>query len=433
MKSELNAIKTLLLAGHGGDQASSSVLKSKLLDIEEKLGEVDGEIKRENRDEVEDSANPLDNLIKAASMVNTEPATEDKEQTDLAENAQTKEEEEVDYEEISQNKMQASRTALAEMVSACPKDKLRAAVNLLLMYLRNLVKEPDVPRYGRIARTNQSYVKSLSTIEHHMDLLKSNGFEERQSGSASRSPTLEWSDEWRENKDNWALGVLQDTITNLESVAKSTMTCVESAAPRTESPVPQTTPQKEKFVAKPFSVPTQPVEPAPMQPVEPVPTQPVVPVPSQPVGPVPMQPVEPVPTQPVAPVPMQVPEPQSTARSGETSEGDRAPLSYGEVISYLQAGKEPPGIKKIPNELSVDAQNPTEPSMAPLPKPWEKHIETHNDSPLASRAVESFADILKGTQAAIPMTACDVSEAASAYNIAASSSTSGVSIEEIVE
>eukprot|EP01032_Pedospumella_encystans_P015156 gene15156-17359_t len=56
------------------------------------------------------------------------------------------------------------------------KTDFAAASDLLLMYINNIVKNPTVPRYRRLATTNNSYLKSLSAVQGHVTVLASVGF-----------------------------------------------------------------------------------------------------------------------------------------------------------------------------------------------------------------------------------------------------------------
>jgi len=51
-----------------------------------------------------------------------------------------------------------------------------AVCDLLLMYINNILKNPTVPRYRRLATTNNSYLKSLSAVPGHDTVLASVGF-----------------------------------------------------------------------------------------------------------------------------------------------------------------------------------------------------------------------------------------------------------------
>ena len=56
------------------------------------------------------------------------------------------------------------------------KTDFTAACDLLLMYINNIEKNPTVPRYRRLATTNNSYLKSLSAVQGHDTVLASVGF-----------------------------------------------------------------------------------------------------------------------------------------------------------------------------------------------------------------------------------------------------------------
>jgi hypothetical protein len=47
------------------------------------------------------------------------------------------------------------------------------------MYFNNLLKNPTVPRYRRMSTINGSYVKSLSTVQHHTAVLTAVGFQQK--------------------------------------------------------------------------------------------------------------------------------------------------------------------------------------------------------------------------------------------------------------
>lgn len=72
----------------------------------------------------------------------------------------------------------ATVTAVAAAeVGAGSNTDLSPACELLVMYLTNILKNPSVPRYRRIATTNSSYMKSLLPVElHAAQLLAAVGF-----------------------------------------------------------------------------------------------------------------------------------------------------------------------------------------------------------------------------------------------------------------
>lgn len=50
-----------------------------------------------------------------------------------------------------------------------------------------------------------------------------------------------------------------------------------------------------------------------------------------------------------------------------------------EVMKMVKEGKEVPGIKQIPNQLSVDARRPSASKLTPPVKPWEKLIDNFEE------------------------------------------------------
>mmetsp|Transcript_5049 Transcript_5049/g.8312 ORF Transcript_5049/g.8312 Transcript_5049/m.8312 type:complete len:814 (+) Transcript_5049:107-2548(+) len=376
LKAEMNTLKMLILSGKLGGSNGGTPNED---EIRKLLGPIDEKLAQQQQ-----NRNQLDQLIKATSGATSEetaPTAAEEEQPQADPEPETDE-------KIAQEKIHASRTALAEMVKACPADKLRPAVNILLLYLRNLAKDPEVPRYGRIARTNQSYINNLGEVEHHLELLKANGFEERNPGGFVRAPTLEWSEKWRENKDKWALQVLKDTITNLETVNKQgasaapAATSAPAASPTpppvasTPTPPPQATtsspsstsvaskPKQSSFVAPPFTIPS---------------------VPSPPLS----SATESASSQAANDV-RSTPAQQANGSTETSSEEPRYPLSYSEICKYVQKGQEPPGIKKVPDSLSGDP--PSAATMAPLRKPWERQENaTQDEQPEQENTFQSFA------------------------------------------
>ncbi|KAF1777320.1 PUB domain [Phytophthora cactorum] len=56
-------------------------------------------------------------------------------------------------------------------------EQLKLAAGILSMYVKNLVENPDVPRYRRIAPGNANFKQKIEPLKHHEELLKSIGFE----------------------------------------------------------------------------------------------------------------------------------------------------------------------------------------------------------------------------------------------------------------
>jgi hypothetical protein len=385
MRSEINSIKALLLAKDGaGAGAGGAEIAAKLSVLETKVDAADAALQAS-------PGSPLDSLLAAAKNGKGDapaPGGEAGEAGGAAEEAAPAT---LSPDEVAEQKMDAARRALTKMVEACPADKLKPALSTLLMYFRNLAKEPQVPRYGRIARTNAAYTKALGDVPHHQEFLAAHGFEDRASGGgAARSPTLEWSEEWRNNADAWAVKVLKDSIKNLEAVvnvpaaAASTSANANANANATANANASATDLKQAeaaFLAKeaePSKSEPSKSEPSKTQlsKTSPMPSKagarsaaPFTAAPFQ----LPGTPAAASPS-PAAPAPAaQAPQaPGQAPGAAAPQDEDRYPLSYAEVMRLVKEGKEPPGIRKIPPSLSMDADNPSQPALQPLPKPWER-------------------------------------------------------------
>lgn len=70
-----------------------------------------------------------------------------------------------------------------------------AGVDLLLLFIKNLLKNPTIPRYRRISTTNSSFKTSLLPLASHKKVLESLGFQFKQQGNS-----YEW--EWGAIMDN---------------------------------------------------------------------------------------------------------------------------------------------------------------------------------------------------------------------------------------
>ena len=359
IKSELSAIKTLLMANHvaqmtspvsrGGatptnargdliaqHDVSVSRLEAALStldtpasvgrriedDLEEKSTRSD--VAAEETAETPKTAkNPMDELILAASK-----SCEEKEKQEEEEMKEKTNEEERD------SRMEESRNALANLVAKSEDDSggLAKAVNILLMYLSNLIKGPEVPRFRRVAKKNMNYVKILKPIEGHDVFLKSVGFED----DKSSGNVFEWSSEWGDNFEAWSKEVLEDAVANLQSL--KARLAKEKAAP------------------------------------------------SAPSGGIPSQQAAKTAASSPAPV-------SNDARGGQ---GPTYPATFSEVMQMVQRGETPAGVKQIPDILSKDAGKENVINANPVPsqpKPWEaSHIISNGDhetTPFIEEIVDS--------------------------------------------
>jgi hypothetical protein len=217
-----------------------------------------------------------------------------------------------------------ARNALTEMVKKCPADQddlLAAGCGLLLMFLRNLLKEPLNPRYRRVARTNANFKKSLEPLSGYLEFFEAVGFEERGS-------QMELKQEWTESlekdepaQSGWARAIIEDAISNLEAVREQRSPYVQQSSPPSKPGKPNT------------------------------------PVPAR---------WEPPSSSSAAKEPVQNPVPPPPS----SSTAPAYPLSFAEVAKLHAEGKRPDGIKDIPDKISSD--EPSKPSMQAPPKPWEK-------------------------------------------------------------
>ena len=189
IKSELAAIKTLLLASHVNQMATPATPSSAALDLSRLENvttpisarpPIDTPQKQEDKVSEKKARNPMDDLILAASAsaspsslaASSEVAPEEKQEEDnIASEKEAAEDNEKEDPGIEH--MKKSREALAHMVSQSNGDQqaLSKAVNILIMYLNNLIKGPEVPRFRRIAKQNSNYLKILKPIEGHAEFL----------------------------------------------------------------------------------------------------------------------------------------------------------------------------------------------------------------------------------------------------------------------
>jgi hypothetical protein len=242
--------------------------------------------------------------------------------------------------------IKASREALAKMcVGAENKADLAKGLNMLLMYIRNLRKDPDVPRFRRIAKQNSNYKKSLESVKGHVEFLQSLGFVERSGGYAGRNAggVLEWSEEWLSSAADWANDVLDDAITNLEAAKKDVN---ETNSPARENPAADAATLPASNVSAPSPAVSQ--SSSAMQAAHAVISGGGEETKSN--------------SDATPDVPLSTGEEAAAAQ----------PMSYVDVMKMVQEGKTPPGVKQIPNKLSADANELAgQATSTPPPKPWE--------------------------------------------------------------
>ncbi|CAI5725754.1 unnamed protein product [Peronospora destructor] len=75
------------------------------------------------------------------------------------------------------SKAERMQKALKKLRTENSFEQLKLAAGILSMYVKNLVENPDVPRYRRIALGNANFKQKIEPLKHHEELLKSIGFE----------------------------------------------------------------------------------------------------------------------------------------------------------------------------------------------------------------------------------------------------------------
>ncbi|POM58714.1 hypothetical protein PHPALM_36601, partial [Phytophthora palmivora] len=74
------------------------------------------------------------------------------------------------------SKSERMEKALKKLRTENSLEQLKLAAGILSMYVKNLVENPDVPRYRRIAPGNANFKQKIEPLKHHEELLKSIGF-----------------------------------------------------------------------------------------------------------------------------------------------------------------------------------------------------------------------------------------------------------------
>ncbi|KAF4037210.1 PUB domain-containing protein [Phytophthora infestans] len=78
---------------------------------------------------------------------------------------------------LQASKAERMEKALKKLRTENSLEQLKLAAGILSMYVKNLVENPDVPRYRRIAPGNANFKQKIEPLKHHEELLKSIGFE----------------------------------------------------------------------------------------------------------------------------------------------------------------------------------------------------------------------------------------------------------------
>jgi len=327
VKAELSAIKTLLLANlvRSGGSTNGSVLENGA-DMSQLIASLASPEKH----------NALSSILSPVPAPVTTPAKAEPEPTP----------EEIEAKKRTEGITRA-REALGEMVKQCGAEldeTLAAGSGLLIMFLRNILKDPLNPRYRRVARTNANFKKSLEPLAGYLNFFDAVGFEERGSQMELKTEWVESLEKDTADVTGWAKAVIEDAISNLETVREQ-----RSPYAPTGSGVSSTSPP-----LKPKAAKWEPPAPSPVRPNS-------------------------VSSQPISFEPVQNPVPPPPSSSSNPASVPSYPLSFAEVAKMHAEGKRPDGIKDIPDKLSSD--EPSKPTMAPPTKPWEK---VNPSSPSAS-------------------------------------------------
>ncbi|OQR97076.1 hypothetical protein ACHHYP_12765 [Achlya hypogyna] len=195
---------------------------------------------------------------------------------------------------------------------------VKQAAGILIMYTKNLVEQPDVPRYRRIATGNANYKQKIEPLQHHLALLTSIGFEK-----------VGMSMEWKWHGQPASLVLLKAAVHAFESAVASNGDVLAIAAesflsanaptaieaPTLPEPAAEATPNLDSFLQKLGA--------------------------------------------------------KSCTEDDKSTTEPSYPASFADVMKMVQNGEEVPGIRTIEDKLSAEAQARLDaPVAAPASKPW---------------------------------------------------------------
>lgn len=110
---------------------------------------------------------------------------------------------------------EVARVALATLLAANAPQATKDGMAMLRMLVANLIKQPNVPRYRRIATSNDNFKKRVLPLEGHRAMMEAIGF--RAKGSL-----WEWT--WHEDSGPSASAsnktVLEDVVTAIDAAAR---------------------------------------------------------------------------------------------------------------------------------------------------------------------------------------------------------------------
>jgi hypothetical protein len=289
----------------------------------------------------------------------------------------------------------AINTAVQAVKGQNEPGKLKVAFNMLEMLLKNLVENPDVPRYRKIVMTNRNFKKCLGDVEGHEELLTACGF-------VKNGKNFEWSllpksHEVQDEDMVWARKLHDAVLTHARDTIKQLSTTQSAATKVEERKIPNnssndhlsttTLPEAAAIATEVLDARTTSSMHTLQQPTLITPA--ASPSTTSNVSNQVLSKVSNAGKSTVQPSQLESNKTSSESESdGKTPE---YPLAFQEVMKLVQDGKDPPGIRKIPEQLSSDAQkflgstsltadsaaisretaSAPDGSLAPIPKPWE--------------------------------------------------------------
>ncbi|ETM01392.1 hypothetical protein L917_02024 [Phytophthora nicotianae] len=108
------------------------------------------------------------------------------------------------------SKAERMEMALKKLRTENSLEQLKLAAGILSMYVKNLVENPDVPRYRRIAPGNANFKQKIEPLKHHEELLQSIGFE-----------TTGLNMEWKWHTASKTTGAFDENIAILRALLKA--------------------------------------------------------------------------------------------------------------------------------------------------------------------------------------------------------------------
>jgi hypothetical protein len=237
-----------------------------------------------------------------------------------------------------------------KLCSENTQEDLDKAKPVLRLYLSNLIKLPDVPRYRRISTTNRSFKNSIAVLKEHENILSALGFQTRGSN---------W--EYRPNCDD-----LEKFVPLLKAGQAMIMNAVSSSVSEVPSLPKRKVPSSPKREVLPSqqTIKTEPhvpyvVKPTTSTTTTPSPTKTVVKTTDDK-------------DEKIKEVKVSVDEDRKVESLDTETLTKEAPKSLSEVYEMLQRGEKLPGVRDIPDRISSDT--PSKSLQMSGPKPWDNKI-----------------------------------------------------------